>query len=82
MSAPTDNIEESRSQKLRRIQELGIDPWGGRFDDHQPIGSIVKLVTSHDAMPPVRAAGRIVQRRGQGKAHFLDIWDWTGGFRS
>ena len=32
--------EESRREKLRRIAALGLDPWGGRFDDHQPIGEI------------------------------------------
>ena len=37
-------------------------------------------ILQHDAVPPlrVRAAGRIIQRRGQGKAFFIDIWDWTG----
>jgi len=34
------SLEESRRVKLRKIQELGHDPWGGRFDDHSPIGEI------------------------------------------
>lgn len=33
-------IEQSRREKLQRIQELGIDPWGSRFDGRQPIGEI------------------------------------------
>ena len=32
--------EASRRQKLARIRELGIDPWGSRFDDRQLIGPI------------------------------------------
>jgi lysyl-tRNA synthetase class 2 len=32
--------EASRRQKLRRIAELGLDPWGGRFDDRIYIGAI------------------------------------------
>ena len=32
--------EASRREKLRKLQELGVDPWGHRFDDHQPIGEI------------------------------------------
>src|SRR6185369_16745757 len=28
--------------------------------------------------PKVKAAGRIVSRRGQGKVHFLELWDWSG----
>src|SRR5689334_3227011 len=32
--------ESSRRDKLRRIAELGRDPWGQRFDDHASIASI------------------------------------------
>jgi len=32
--------ESSRRDKLRRIAELGLDPWGTRFDDHAPIADI------------------------------------------
>jgi lysyl-tRNA synthetase class 2 len=78
VSAPPDYFEASRADKLRRIEELGFDPWGQRFDGHQPIGEIRKISIDPAAPPRVRAAGRIVQRRGQGKAHFLDIWDWSG----
>lgn len=80
MSGTQDNFEASRTEKLRHIEELGIDPWGGRFDGHQPIGTIRTLPADKpDAeRPRVRAAGRIVQRRIQGKVQFIDIWDWTG----
>lgn len=81
MTTPSDTFEASRSDKLRRIEELGLDPWGGRFDGHQPIGDIRKLpiLTAPEGTPVrVRAAGRIVQRRIQGKVHFLDLQDWTG----
>jgi lysyl-tRNA synthetase class 2 len=32
--------ESSRRDKLRRIVELGHDPWGSRFDNHTPIAEI------------------------------------------
>ena len=32
--------EASRREKLRKIIELGRDPWGGRFDDRLPIADI------------------------------------------
>ncbi|QDS93327.1 Lysine--tRNA ligase [Roseimaritima multifibrata] len=49
--APQDRPEEesaedlsdprvARRSKLRRITELGIDPWGGRFDDRLFIGDV------------------------------------------
>ena len=42
-SAPEDNPrmhEASRREKLRRLIELGVDPWGERFDDRAAIGDI------------------------------------------
>ncbi|QGJ71654.1 Lysine--tRNA ligase [Planctomycetales bacterium 10988] len=37
------HLEAARREKLRRVQELGHDPWGQRFDDQLPIGSVLKL---------------------------------------
>jgi lysyl-tRNA synthetase class 2 len=73
-------FEASRSDKLRNIAALGIDPWGQRFDGHMPIQKILALPTDvpDEQRPRVKAAGRIVSRRIQGKVHFLDLWDWSG----
>lgn len=80
--APNIDHSASRLDKLRQIEALGVDPWGGRFDGHQPIAQIRELACEpfNDAKqgPGVRAAGRIVRRRGMGKIHFLEIWDQTG----
>ena len=75
-----DSFEASRSEKLQRIAQLGIDPWGVRFDNHQPIAAICKLPADlpEDKRLEVRAAGRIVSRRIKGKLHFLDIVDSSG----
>jgi lysyl-tRNA synthetase, class II len=77
-SGPTNVYEASRLEKLRAIEQLGIDPWGQRFDGIMPIEAI--RAKDPDANPPerVRAAGRIVTRRTKGKLHFLDIVDWSG----
>jgi lysyl-tRNA synthetase class 2 len=70
----------SRLEKLRRIEALGVDPWGGRFDAHIPIEQILALPADRPEgeRPPVSAAGRIVSRRIKGKLHFLDLWDASG----
>ncbi|MCA9237339.1 MAG: lysine--tRNA ligase [Planctomycetales bacterium] len=34
------NLEAARRAKLARLVELGVDPWGGRFDDRQFIGDV------------------------------------------
>jgi lysyl-tRNA synthetase class 2 len=88
-----DALEAARREKLRRIAELGHDPWGGRFDDHAPIGEIrareneIEVEPVGDCEtgrppeqhgPKVRAAGRIVLQRKKGKLIFLDIRDWSG----
>jgi lysyl-tRNA synthetase class 2 len=74
--AEPDTFEANRSDKLRRIEELGLDPWGGRFDGHEPIASV--RARPDDGSQHVRIAGRIVLRRGMGKAHFVDVKDSTG----
>ncbi|MEX0978232.1 MAG: lysine--tRNA ligase, partial [Pirellulales bacterium] len=93
-SADSHGIHEaSRREKLRKIQELGIDPWGSRFDGQMAIGDIraregeitVEPIPPGSEQrdptmhgPKVRAAGRIVLQRKKGKLIFLDIRDWTG----
>jgi lysyl-tRNA synthetase, class II len=59
---PEGTLEASRRDKLDKIRQLGHDPWGGRFDDHQPIGEIraqapqIRLVHADgtaEEMPPI-----------------------------
>ncbi len=79
--APPD-LAEVRLAKLRQIEALGLDPWGQRFDDTQPLGEIRKLpaapFSEETRGPTVRAAGRVVRYRTGGKLMFLEIWDQTG----
>ena len=78
MAETQDTFESSRHDKLRRIEQLGFDPWGGRFDDFLPIAQIRALPLDEKTPPRVRAVGRIVLRRPTGKLHFLEIRDWSG----
>jgi len=84
-------LEAARREKLRKLEEIGVDPWGGRFDDHRPIGEIRQREGEIVEIPPaeeggrpqqqgpkVRAAGRIVLQRKAGKLIFLDIKDASG----
>jgi lysyl-tRNA synthetase class 2 len=77
----TQDLAEVRLAKLRRIEALGLDPWGQRFDGAQPIAEIIKLpaepFTDEKPGPAVRAAGRVLRYRTQGKMLFLDLWDQT-----
>ena len=79
-----ESLEAVRLEKLRRIADLGIDPWGQRFDGHQAIAAVRDAARSPgrdgeraEPGPTVRVAGRIMLRRGQGKVVFLELRDWT-----
>jgi lysyl-tRNA synthetase, class II len=39
-ASTTGDWQAARREKLRRIAELGHDPWGTRYDDHTPIAEI------------------------------------------
>ncbi len=79
-----DGLEAARWDKLRRIEAMGLDPWGGRFDDHQAVAEVREIFLpevkegEEPVRPQVRIAGRIVLKRGQGKVAFLQVRDWTG----
>ena len=79
-----DQLEAARLEKLRRIEGMGLDPWGQRFDDHQAVAHVREIFLpevregEEPVRPQVRVAGRIVLKRGQGKVAFLQVRDWTG----
>ncbi|MFO0805314.1 MAG: lysine--tRNA ligase [Gemmataceae bacterium] len=82
MADEAQDLTEVRAEKLRQIEALGLDPWGHRFDNTQPIGSVRELPAESFADtytgPKVRCAGRVVRYRTAGKLFFLEIWDQTG----
>lgn len=75
-----DRFEKERLKKLDKIVELGRDPFGQRFDDHQPIARVRELAPEQPGSTgeKVRVAGRIMLRRKAGKLRFYDIQDYTG----
>src|SRR5207302_4161620 len=64
-----------RREKLERLRELGVEPFGGSFDVS---GSIAEIRENFADGVVTRAAGRITAHRDMGKSHFLDITDSTG----
>ena len=58
-----NNHEAARLAKLHAIEALGIDPWGGRFDNHMAIARVRELPVNPEAPSPARLAGRVVLRR-------------------
>jgi lysyl-tRNA synthetase class 2 len=75
-------LEKARRDKLARLHELGIDPWGRRFDG---VTAIATVRAQGDGLPQdsadgptVRVAGRIMLLRSAGSLVFLDLHDRTG----
>jgi len=92
--AETRGIHEAaRRDKIKRLQELGVDVWGQRFDDHASVETLRGRANEITTTPPdpanpkgqaehhgprVRAAGRVVLRRDTGKLVFINLQDWSG----
>ncbi|MCA9056057.1 MAG: lysine--tRNA ligase, partial [Planctomycetaceae bacterium] len=78
--AKPDRFEAARLQKLSRIQELGHDPFGQRFDGQLEIGAARPRCPEASGVngERVRVTGRIMLRRKAGKLRFFDIQDATG----
>ncbi|HVW00226.1 MAG TPA: lysine--tRNA ligase [Planctomycetaceae bacterium] len=81
MSAETpDRLEAARLEKLRKIEALGIDPWGQRFDGHRPIREAREQCPVEAGIigPEFRIAGRVMLANNKGKLRFFHIQDWSG----
>lgn len=79
-SPPESGSSESeliaiRREKLDRIRELGVDPFGSRFET-STTASALKETFADDL--PVRLAGRILAIRDMGKSVFFVIGDVHG----
>ena len=78
-------IEAARREKLRRIIELGVDPWGGRFDDRDWIGDIcsrtseLRFRTEADQIPipPLEKVDTTDQKTGRAMAVWM-VTDTAG----
>ena len=64
-----------RREKLNRLRELGVNPYGERFLIDKEID---ELNESFNEGSKVVVAGRITAHRDMGKSHFFDISDFKG----
>ena len=75
-------LEKARRDKLDKLRELGIDPWGKRFDGVAPIAAVRATGETIDKAaedgPTVRVAGRIMLLRSAGSLVFINLVDRTG----
>jgi lysyl-tRNA synthetase, class II len=76
------DVLRDRREKLGRLREAGVDPFPHSFGGREDIGEVR---AAHEGLAPGietesrhRVAGRVVGRRGHGKACFLDLRDGSG----
>lgn len=76
--------EQVRVDKLQKLEALGVDPFGGRFDVTHHSEEIKQAYGEMDKEEleaknvKVAVAGRIMTKRGKGKAGFMHIQDNDG----
>ena len=73
-----DRFERQRQEKLSRIKQLGIDPYGGRYEGAERACDIKSRFKDGDEKQRARCAGRIVLLRDIGKLIFITLRDWSG----
>ena len=64
-----------RREKLNRLRELGVNPYGERFLIDKEIDELSESFTEGSK---VVVAGRITAHRDMGKSHFFNISDFKG----
>lgn len=79
-----NELEAVRREKLTTLRELGIDPFGKKYERTYWAKEIITQfdhLSKEDleqAEHEVRIAGRMMAKRGQGKASFAHIQDFSG----
>ncbi|NBB96475.1 MAG: lysine--tRNA ligase [Planctomycetes bacterium] len=77
-----EKVQDDRQKKFDAIRELGIDPYGVRFDDVEPIAFIrdryEEIPEGGEPTQRARSAGRLVLKRDMGKMTFATIRDSSG----
>jgi lysyl-tRNA synthetase, class II len=81
MPEPTNPYETERRQKVQKLRDLGVEPYGLRTENITPLAAIKASYApemGHDAGPVVKGAGRIMLKRDMGKLSFLTLRDESG----
>ncbi len=73
-----EKVQEDRLKKLNAVRELGLDPYGGRYDSAEAIASVLGRYEEDTEGQTADAAGRLVLIRDMGKMIFAHIRDDSG----
>jgi lysyl-tRNA synthetase class 2 len=73
-----NKFEIQRKEKVSQIKQLGVDPYGSRYDAAESACDIRSRFKEDDDTQKAKCAGRIVLLRDIGKLIFITLRDWTG----
>ncbi|HHW28588.1 MAG TPA: lysine--tRNA ligase [Syntrophomonadaceae bacterium] len=71
------DLISARLQKIDELRSRGINPFGKRFEVLHHAAEIIAEYPSNDGQDVV-IAGRLMAKRGHGKASFADLQDFSG----
>jgi len=80
LTIPEDagKLEQQRQEKLSRIRELGVEPYGNRYDGAEPAEEIKRRFKEDGPAQQAQCAGRIALLRDIGKLIFITLRDRSG----
>lgn len=70
---PIENLKKIRKDKLKKIKNLGVNPYPSKSNKRDPISDCLKSLGKI-----VQTAGRIMAVRGHGGSSFADLADESG----
>lgn len=72
-----NELKKVRLEKLIELRDMGIDPFGKKFERDSMAGKIKENFDDMEGMT-VKLAGRIMSKRRHGKAGFANVCDLSG----
>ncbi|MHC4344637.1 MAG: lysine--tRNA ligase [Planctomycetota bacterium] len=71
-------FEQQRHEKLAEIRQLGVEPYGGKYEGTEAAEDVKSRFIDDDPSGQGRCAGRIVLLRDLGKLIFITLRDRSG----
>jgi len=81
MNDQASQYEQDRRDKLNKLRDLGVDPFGQRTENLTALAearAMYKPEMGHDGGPEVSVAGRVMFAKRFGKLAFMTLRDDTG----
>lgn len=75
-----NELKRVRLEKLQELRDMGVDPFGGRFQRSTMAQTIKDQFDSFEGQA-VQVAGRMMSKRRHGKAGFANLQDFSGSIQ-